>query len=143
MALNIQNRRKQERHQYTEAVTLCPEGLSQVIDICSGGISFKCCCERCLITKWKVDIVDSCGIHLQELPVEKVWESVEDKKNDDYIYKTAVGVKFKDLSPEQASALYQLIHNFDDHRNSDEIMDGISFNEHPQEILSLGLPIYD
>jgi len=115
MALNIRNRRKQERHQFTDAVTICHEGISQVIDISSGGISFKCRCERCLSTKWKVDIIDSSGIHLQEYSVEKVWESVEDTQRDGNIFKTAVGVKFKSLSPEQASALHQLIHDFEYH----------------------------
>ncbi len=115
MVLNIRNRRKQERHQFTDAVTICHEGISQVIDISSGGISFKCRCERCLSTKWTVDIFDSNGIHLQQFPVEKVWESAEDKQRDANIFKTAVGVKFKSLSPEQASSLHQLMHNFDYH----------------------------
>ena len=123
MALIIRNRRKQKRHQVTDTVTICPEGIGQVIDISSGGISFKCHCERCLSTKWKTDIIDSNGIHLQEFPVEKVWESVEDKPKDAGIFKTAVGVKFKSLSPEQASALYQFIHHFDYHRNSSRMID--------------------
>jgi hypothetical protein len=123
MGLNLQNRRKQERHHFTNAVTICPEGINQVIDISSGGISFKCRCERCLLTKWKVDIIDTGGLHLYEFPVEKVWGSVEDKQRLADIFKTTVGVKFKSLSPEQASALYQFIHNSDYHRNSSRMID--------------------
>jgi len=110
MTLSIQNRRKQQRHHFTDTVTICPHGVSQVIDISSGGVSFRCRCEQCLPKKtWKIDIVDTTGIHLQEFPVEKVWESVEDQKRYGSIYTVTVGVKFKSLSPEQHSALYELI----------------------------------
>ena len=111
MALNVQNRRKQQRHKLPDAVTICSDGVSQVIDISEGGISFRCRCEQCLSKRWDVDIVDSTtGAHLQEFPVEKVWESVEDKKDYAPIYSTTVGVKFKSLSLKQLSALYQLIY---------------------------------
>ncbi len=109
MTLSIQNRRKQQRHQFTDTVTICPNGVSQVIDISSGGISFRCRCEHCLSKRWKIDIVDTTGIHLQEFPVEKIWESVEDQKRYGSIYTVTVGVKFNGLSPKQYSALYQLI----------------------------------
>jgi len=111
MALNVQNRRKQQRQELPDAVTICSDGVSQVIDISSGGMSFRCRCEQCLSKRWEVDIVDSItGVHLQEFPVEKVWESVEDKKGYTPIFSTTVGVKFKSLSLKQLSALYQLIY---------------------------------
>ena len=111
MTLNVQNRRKQQRHKLTDAVTICSDGISQVIDISSGGMSFRCRCEQCLSKRWEIDIVDSTtGVHLQEFPVEKVWESVEDKKDYAPIFSTMVGVKFKSLSHEQLSALHQLIY---------------------------------
>ncbi len=112
MTLSIQNRRKQQRHHFTDTVTICPHGVSQVIDISSGGVSFRCRCEQCLPKKtWKIDIVDTTGIHLQEFPVEKVWESVEDKKKYTPILTTTVGVKFKSLSFQQRLALYELIYS--------------------------------
>ena len=108
--MNVQNRRKQQRHEFTNTVIITPDGVSQVIDISSGGVSFRCRCEQRLSARWKVDIVGKTGIHLQEFPVEKVWESVEDKKGYAPIFTTTVGVKFKNLSPKQLSVLYQLLY---------------------------------
>jgi hypothetical protein len=111
MTLNAQNRRKWQRHDFPDIVTICSDGVSQVIDINSGGMSFKCRCEQCLSKRWEVDIIDSTtGVHLQEFPVEKVWELVEDQKGYASVFSTTVGVKFKSLSLKQLSTLYQLIH---------------------------------
>ena len=111
MALNVQNRRKQQRHECPDAVTICPEGIGQVINVSSRGISFKCRCEQCLFKSWHVDIIDSkTGIHLKEFSVEKVWESVEDKKRYASIFATKVGVKFKNLPLKQQLALDELVH---------------------------------
>jgi len=110
--LNIQNRRIQQRRECPDAITICSEGISQVVDISSGGISFKCCCEVCFPEIWELDIVDSEGSHLQEFLVEKVWEeSVKNNNGNGYasIYTRRVGVKFKNLSIKQQSALYELI----------------------------------
>lgn len=112
MALNVQNRRKQQRHECPDAVTICLEGISQVVDISSGGISFKCCCEVCYPERWEFDIVNSTGSHLQGCLVEKVWEeSVKDNNGNGHasIYTRRVGVKFKNLSIKQKSALYELM----------------------------------
>ncbi len=112
MTLNIQNRRIQQRREFPDAITICPEGVSQVVDISSGGISFKCCCEVCFPERWELDIVNSTGGHLQEFLVEKVWEeSIKDDNGNGCtsIYTRRVGVKFKNLSIKQQSALYELI----------------------------------
>ena len=111
MDLNVQNRRKQQRHEFPDAVTICPEGISQVIDISSGGISLRCRCEQCLTERWLVDIVDSKRTDVLDFPVEKVWESAGDQKRYPSIFSTRVGVKFKRLSPKQQSALFQLIYS--------------------------------
>jgi len=110
MALNAQNRRKQQRFEFTNTAIVTPNGVSQLIDISSGGVSFRCRREQWLSERWKVDIVGRTGIHLQEFPVEKVWELVEDKKGYAPIFTTTMGVKFKSLSPKQLSALYQLLY---------------------------------
>ena len=110
MILSAQNRRIRQRHEFTNAAIITPEGISQLIDISSGGISFRCRCEQFLPKRWDIDIVDSSGIHLQEFSVEKVWESVQDKKGYGSIFTTTVGAKFKNLSPKQLLALYQLIY---------------------------------
>jgi len=110
MELSTQDRRKEQRYHLTTAVSICQKGVSQVIDISSGGIAFRCRCEQCLLKKWQVDIVDSMGTHLQELPVEKVWESVGDKKDYASVFTTTVGVKFQHLSAAQQLALDELIY---------------------------------
>ena len=110
MTLSIQNRRKQQRHHFTDTVTICPHGVSQVIDISSGGISFRCRNEQNIPKKWLIDIVDSTGIHLEEFPVERIWKSAEDKKRHTCKYITTVGLKFKRLSLEQRLALYELLY---------------------------------
>lgn len=109
MHLTVKNRRKQQRHNFPTAVTICPNGVSQVIDISSGGISFKCRCEQCLLKEWQVDIVDSMGTHLIDFHVEKMWESVEDKMNCASMFTTTVGVKFKHLTAKQQLSLYELV----------------------------------
>lgn len=109
--MNVQNRRKQQRHEFPDVVTICPEGVSHVINISSGGISFKCRCEQCPLKRWDVDIVDSkTGIHLQGFPVERIWESAEDNKKYTSILATTVGVKFKSLPLKQQLALDKLIY---------------------------------
>jgi hypothetical protein len=119
MTLQIQDRRIQQRREFLDAITICSyaiticsEGISQVVDISSGGISFKCCCEVGFPERWELDIVDSAGSHLRDVLVEKVWEeSIKDNNGNGHpsIYKRKVGVKFKHLSIKQQSALYELI----------------------------------
>ncbi|OEU54444.1 MAG: hypothetical protein BA862_06125 [Desulfobulbaceae bacterium S3730MH12] len=110
MTLNIQDRRKHQRHEFNDVVTIGAKGISQVIDISSGGISFRCRNEQNIPKKWLIDIVDSTGIHLEEFPVERIWKSAEDKKKHTCKYITTVGLKFKRLSLEQRVALYELIY---------------------------------
>jgi hypothetical protein len=90
--------------------TIDQRGISQVINISSGGISFRSRCKQCLLKKWKVDIVDSMGTHLQALPVEKIWESAGDKKGYAPVFTTMVGVRFQHLSAAQQLALDELIY---------------------------------
>lgn len=107
--MKIQNRRRQQRYRFTEAVAICPVGISQVVDISSGGISVKCRCEKCLSKRWKIDILATTGIHLKDFSVEKVWESFENKRTYTPKFTTKLGVKFNSLSPKQRLALHHLI----------------------------------
>lgn len=112
MTLQDQNRRIQQRREFPDAITICSEGISQVVDISSGGISFMCCCEVCFPERWELDIVNSAGSHLREVLVEKVWEEPVKENGGNgppSIYTRKVGVKFKHLSIKQQSALYELI----------------------------------
>ena len=105
-----QDRRKHLRHEFNDVVTIFAKGISQVIDISSGGISFKCRREQRVPKRWQIDIVDSTGIHLHGFPVERIWKSAEDKKKHVSKCITTVGMKFKSLSLEQRLALYELIY---------------------------------
>ena len=75
----------------------------------SGGFSFKCLYEHSLADEWTVDILNNSGVYLQKFQVEKVWEQAESGGNGVSLFGLAVGVRFKDLSPEQQATLDQLL----------------------------------
>ncbi len=76
----------------------------------SGGFSFKCLYEHSLLDEWSVDILNNSGVYLQAYQVEKVWELADEPgDNDKSLLGLAVGVRFKDLSPEQQATLDHLL----------------------------------
>jgi len=109
MELANQNRRQHKRVDFTDTVVMNPEGACEVIEMSSGGFSFKCLFEHSLSEEWTVDILNNTGVYLQKIYVEKVWESVIDEGRSTSSCGLAVGVRFKDLSPEQQLTLDNLV----------------------------------
>ncbi|MBE0582208.1 MAG: PilZ domain-containing protein [Desulfofustis sp.] len=89
-------------------VVVTPEGVCQLGDISQGGISFKCLYLQTLPETYQIDILNTSGTHLENLSIEKVWESREKKVNITDIFAQRVGARFKELSLEQESKLCQL-----------------------------------
>ncbi len=113
-----QNRRKAKRFKCSETLVLNPEGACEIIEISSGGFSFKCLFGQSLLGEWSVDIIDNRGGYLKKVMVEKVWQA--DEALDSKVQMTsscplAVGVKFKNLSAEQHATLNKLVQSNEIH----------------------------
>lgn len=108
-ALIYENRRKGKRVECKETLVINPEGVCELLDISSGGFSFKCLFNQSLSEEWVVDILDTRGGFVDEVQVEKVWQVEEDKPRVNGVCVLAVGVKFKNLSVSQHLALNDLI----------------------------------
>ncbi|WP_459947577.1 hypothetical protein [Desulfocastanea catecholica] len=87
------------------------QGIYCIFDIGSGGVSFGCSSERDISERLVIDIADDKGLHLLDLPINKVWVA----KNTDFcstsICDTVVGAKFDTnlMTPDQQSTLNQLM----------------------------------
>lgn len=93
----------------SETVVMNPEGACEIIEMGSGGFSFKCLYEHNLADEWSVDILNNSGVYLQNYQVEKVWELADPREKDNSLFDLAVGVRFKDLSVEQQATLDHLL----------------------------------
>ena len=111
MALSNQNRRQHHRVQFKDTFVMNPEGTCEVVEMSSGGFSFKCLFEHSLSGEWRVDIINNSGDYIEKLPVEKVWESVKVTQHSTPIHELEVGVRFRDLSRQQKLTLAKLIHS--------------------------------
>lgn len=107
--MNEINRRQHHRFKLSETVVMNPEGACEIREMGPGGFSFKCLYDHDLSDEWTVDILGNNGVYLQQFVVEKVWESVEESNKDTHLVGLAVGVRFKDLSPEQQVTLDHLV----------------------------------
>jgi len=109
MELKNQDRRQHQRIDLTDTVVMNPLGVCEVIEMSTGGFSFKCIFEHNLSDIWMVDILNNSGVYLQQFPVEKIWETAQDDQLSTSRCGVEVGVRFKDLSPEQQETLDHLV----------------------------------
>jgi hypothetical protein len=104
-------RRQQQRHRPREFIAVhYTEGVGEVMDISSGGMSFKCPVYQKLPQSLTVDIIDRSGNHLADCPVEKVWVC----PGGTSFFSMGVGVRFAGLSESRREELERLISGFSD-----------------------------
>lgn len=101
--------RRYQRYEIDNVVVVTPEGVCQLDDISQGGLSFKCLYLQNLPETYQIDILSTSGTHLENLSIEKVWESREKKTKLGDIFTQRVGARFKALSSEQESNLRHII----------------------------------
>ena len=102
--------RKHPRHKLLNTFVTNKLGICRLFDLSSGGVSFGCSSSKDIPGRLVIDILDDDGLHLIDLPVERVWAAKNNDLNTATIYDTVVGAKFSDdLSPEQQVTLDQLL----------------------------------
>ncbi len=98
------------RHKLENTFVVNPQGVYRVFDLSSGGVSFGCSSERDIPERLVIDLVDDKGLHLIDLPIDKVRVAKNEDFNTTSIYATVVGAKFNDdLSSDQRLILNQLL----------------------------------
>lgn len=84
--------------------------VCRVFDLSIGGLSFGCIDESEIPQQSKVDIIDTYGLKLFDLPIETVWTAKNTDMNTGSIYNIIMGVKFKsNLSDDHRSSIGKLM----------------------------------
>ena len=105
-----QESRKYQRHKLENTFVVNQEGVCQVIDLSSEGVSLGCTGERTFPETLVVDFVNNTGFHIWDLPIKTVWTEKNDNHPSSSIHAVRVGAKFhENMSPEHFSALSQLL----------------------------------
>ena len=115
MVPNTADSRKHSRHNLNNTLVVDHQGTCRVFNLSSGGVSFGCTGYSAIPDRLVVDIVDDKGLHLLDLPIDRIWDAKNRDVGTAAIYETIVGAKFSDdLSPGQRSALNQLLEFFNE-----------------------------
>lgn len=102
--------KKFRRHKLENTFVVNQEGVCQVLDLSSEGVSFGCTGERKFPETWTVDIINNSGIHIWDLPIKTIWAEKKDTHRSSSIHAVRMGAKFhENLTPEHISALSQLL----------------------------------
>lgn len=105
------HRRQHQRHKVINTFVVNQGGFSRfkVFDLSAGGLSFGCSNKK-IPENLVIDIMDDEGLHLLDLPIEKVWSAENKDLSTSDIYGTVIGAKFHDsMLPDQKLALSQLL----------------------------------
>ena len=112
-ATKISEQRKHKRFEAPKAIAVNPGNVCRVIDISTGGLSFKCFLTIDFPTKWSLDIIIAgSNFQLTQFPVELVWKTPDDHSSFHLIPAGIVGVKFDDLHQSQAERVDYLLSQF-------------------------------
>ena len=108
--MNKQEVRKYLRHKPKDTFVINKDGVCQVLDLSSKGVSFGCTKERTFPETWTVDIVNNTGIHIWDLPIKTVWAEKNNTYPSSSIHPVKMGAKFDEkLTSEHLSALTELL----------------------------------
>lgn len=108
--MNNQESRRFKRHKLQNTFVVGQEGICQVLDLSADGVSFGCTKLRKFSEISTVDIIDSSGFQIWDLPIETIWAEKNDAYPTSSIHALKMGARFhKDLTNEQISALSQLM----------------------------------
>ena len=113
IATKISEQRRHKRFEAPKAVAVNLGNVCRVIDISTGGLSFKCFLTIDFPTKWSLDIIIAgSNVQLTQLPVELVWKTLADQSNFLFMPVGNIGVKFDDLHHSQEEMLDDLLSQF-------------------------------
>lgn len=94
-----------------EAFLVNPQGIHQILDISTGGLSFKCAVDEEFPRQWLVDvIVAGTLIYIKQLPVRFVRECDDNQATFISAPTKNVGVKFGDLDEDSISSLLEVLY---------------------------------
>lgn len=102
--------RKYRRHKLDDTFIINREGVCQVLDLSSEGVSFGCTKERKFPETWTIDIVNNSGVHIWDLPIKTIWTEKNDAYPSSSIHAVKMGARFHEtITSEHLSALTQLL----------------------------------
>lgn len=94
----ILEQREHKRFEIPEAIIVISGNIGQLVNISSGGLAFKCFHTISLPEKPSLDIlVAGRDFHLQQLPVELVWNECTDHPSFLSMPTENAGVKFDNV----------------------------------------------
>ena len=112
-ATKISEQRKYKRFEAAKAIAVNPGNVCRIIDISTGGLSFKCFLTIDFPTKWSLDlIIAGSNFQLTQLPVELVWKTPTIQSSFLIMSAGNAGVKFDDLHQSQEEMLDYLLSQF-------------------------------
>ena len=108
----FQERRRTIRKKCLNDVFLVnPSGIHQILDISTGGLSFRCSANEAFPTEWAVDIlVAETQIYIKKVPVRHVREYDENLITFISPPTKNVGVKFGDLDDQAISLILEVLY---------------------------------
>jgi hypothetical protein len=105
----IMGQRKHKRFECPESIVINPDNVCQLINISTGGLSFKCSRVVELPTKWSLDIIIAGSyFRIKQFPVELLWKKLDDDPRCLSMPAENVGVKFDELNQSQEAMLEYL-----------------------------------
>ena len=112
-ATKISEQRKHKRFEAPKAIAVNPGNVCRVIDISTGGLSFKYFLTIDFPTKWSLDIIIAgSNFQITQLPVELVWKIPTVLSNILFMSAGNAGVKFDDLHQSQGEMLDYFLSQF-------------------------------
>ena len=108
----FQERRRTIRKKCQDNVFLVnPSGINQILDISTGGLSFRCNANESFPAEWAVDIlVAETQIYIKKVPVRHVREYDENLITFISPPTKNVGVKFGDLDDQAISLILEVLY---------------------------------
>lgn len=112
-ATKISEQRKHKRFETPKAIAVNSGNVCRLVNISTGGLSFKCFLTIDFPAKWFLDIIIAgSNFQLTQLPVELVWKIPADQSSFHFIPAGIAGVKFDDLHQSQKEMLNYLLSQF-------------------------------
>ncbi len=110
MAPDYRESRKHRRHKILDTFIVNQESICQIFNLSSEGIAFGCTIDSKIPSTLTVDIFNNAGLHIFNIPLEKVWLATNEGQDTPSMYEIILGAKFcGKLSREQQAALDQIL----------------------------------
>jgi hypothetical protein len=102
--------RRHPRHKIIDTFIVNQESICQIFNLSSEGIAFGCTIDSKIPNTLTVDIFNNAGLHILNIPLEKVWLATNEGQETPSMYEVILGAKFCErLSREQQTALDQIL----------------------------------